>query len=401
MIKLFRRHWTIRVRLTALYGGLFFVAGALLLSATYFLVAQRLERVPITVSTQEPTVDKTIAKLSTGVRGGETLFLSDPVTKQQFIENLTTAQQEFREATMSSLLTQGAIALGGVGALAVGLGWLVAGRALRPVQQITATARRVADRSLHERIALDGPRDEFRELADTFDSMLARLDRAFDGQRRFVGNASHELRTPLAINRTLLEVALGRPDASPDLRQLGHTLLEVNARNERLIEGLLTLAQSDNEMTDRRAVDLAEVAGHVVAQANGEAAQSGVEIRTSLHPAPTSGDPVLLERLASNLVQNAVRYNAADGWVSITTANCGDTVRLTVTNTGPTVPGYEIPGLFEPFRRLADRVGSARGTGLGLSIVRSVARAHGGTVDAEPREGGGLVVRVALPVATG
>jgi signal transduction histidine kinase len=306
-----------------------------------------------------------------------------------------------RQDTLNTLLTRSAIGLGGVALVGMGFGWLMAERALRPLTRITETTRRVADRSLHERIALTGPPDEIKELADTIDSMLERLDRAFDGQRRFVGNASHELRTPLAINRTLLEVALARPDASPELRQLGNTLLAVNLRHERLVEGLLTLAQSQQALTTHDPVDLAELARFVLdaMDASGPDA-SGPEVVRTLRPAPTSGDPVLLERVVHNLVQNAVAYNVPDGWVAVTTGHTGDgRVELTVTNTGPVIGGYEVPALFEPFRRLRERVGSARGTGLGLSIVQSVAQAHGGMAAAQPRAGGGLIVRVTLPLA--
>jgi signal transduction histidine kinase len=210
-----------------------------------------------------------------------------------------------------------------------------------------------------------------------------------------VANASHELRTPLAINQTLVEVAMGRPDAPPQVRDLGQTLLAVNARHERLIDGLLTLARSEQAVTVHDPVDLAQIARYVVEQGK----PGTVEMVTSLDPAPTSGDPVLLERVTQNLVQNGIDYNTVDGWVSVTTVTRGETVELTVSNTGPVVPAYEIPGLFEPFRRLRDRVTSGRGTGLGLSIVRSVARAHGGDVTAHPHDGGGLVVTVTLPLA--
>ncbi|WP_117215837.1 sensor histidine kinase [Allorhizocola rhizosphaerae] len=381
-MKLIRRHWTIRARLTVVYGALFFLAGAVLLVANYWLVAKRLETVNIPLKGEIITAIENIT--------------NSPIEeKQRYREAYLKAQQEFRDETLETMLTQGGIALGGVGVMAVWLGWLTAGRALRPVKRMTETAKRVADRSLHERIGLTGPHDELRELGDTFDAMLERLDRAFDGQRRFVGNASHELRTPLAINRTLIEVALGRPGVCGEMRQLGETLLEVNARNERLIEGLLTLARSEATPTSVERVDLADIASHALEQVG----TSSVHVRSTLDPAPTTGDPVMLERLAFNLVQNAVRYNTDGGWVSVRTHNGDGTVRLTVTNTGPVVPSYEIPRLFEPFRRLSDRVGSARGAGLGLSIVQSVARAHGGTVHATPHAGGGLTVQVTLPAS--
>jgi signal transduction histidine kinase len=386
--------WTVRVRLTALYGGLFLLAGAVLLGVTYLLLAAALEKqqvkpglvygnAAVAVPTDKPAV--AISKPDLTPADQEAIEVKLALAER--------VQDDFRQRTLVSLVRWGALALGGVAVAGVWLGWLAAGRTLRPITQITATARRVADRHLHERIALGGPRDELRELADTFDDMLERLDRAFDGQRRFVANASHELRTPLAINRTLLEVAMGQPDAPPQLHQLGTTLLEVNARHERLIDGLLTMARSEQAVADPVPVDLADVAGNVLDQTRAP----GVEVRHELRPAPTCGDPVLLERLTQNLVDNAVRYNATGGWVHVTCTNEGSNTRLSVVNTGPVVRAYEVPGLFEPFRRLTDRVGSARGTGLGLSIVRSVARAHGGDVHATPRDGGGLVVQVTLP----
>jgi signal transduction histidine kinase len=302
---------------------------------------------------------------------------------------------------MNSLLTQGGIALLGVGGVAAALGWLVAARALQPLHRITETAQRIAGagavgRGLHERIALPGPRDEVKELADTFDVMIERLDRSFDGQRRFVANASHELRTPLALNRALVELAVTRPGVADETRQLGESLLAVNDRHERLIDGLLMLADAENAITERSPVDLADVAGHVLEQ-NGP---SEVTLRPDLRPAPTTGDPILLERLTQNLVENAIRHNVADGWISVSTTTSSGSAVLTVANTGPVVPAYEIETLFQPFRRLRrERIDGGRGFGLGLSIVRAVARAHGGDAQAQPRQGGGLTVTVSLPVA--
>ncbi len=304
------------------------------------------------------------------------------------------------------MLVASLIALGVIVLLAGASGWLLAGRALRPLQEITATARRVADPSLHERIALEGPPDEIKDLADTFDAMLERLDRAFDGQRRFVANAPHELRMPLTINRTLLEVALDDPRASESLRQLGATLLAVNARHERLIDGLLTLARSDQRLADPVPVDLAEVVRHVITGSEAAARTEGVEIQADLRPASVAGDPLLLERLAHNLLDNAIRYNVPQGGrVMVATGMDAGNACLTVANSGRPVPAYEMPNPFEPFRRLPDADGlattsSARGVGLGLSIVRAVAHAHGGDVRASPKEDGGLVVRVRLPTST-
>jgi signal transduction histidine kinase len=391
--------WTVRARLTAQYGALFLLAGAALLTITYLLLAQALnsQRVDQAMVLSAP-VQGTTAVAETGKSldltalpaGLSVAERSDAESRWQLAEQL---QQEFRTHTLTSLLHQGTIALVGVAVVGTWLGWLAAGRTLRPLQQITETARRIAERNLHERIGLTGPRDELRRLADTFDDMLARLDAAFGAQRRFAANASHELRTPLAINRTLIEVALSRPNPSAEVRQLGETMLAINARHESLIDGLLLLARSDQELADPVPVDLAEITTRLVRVARPAATAAGVDLTLTTQPTPLSGDPVLLERLVQNLLQNAVSYNTRPGSVEVTCAPGG----LTMTNTGPSIAEYEVARLFEPFQRLTDRVGSAHGTGLGLSIVRSVARAHGGDVSAEPGPDGGLAVRVELP----
>jgi signal transduction histidine kinase len=276
----------------------------------------------------------------------------------------------------------------------------MAGRVLQPIGRITRTARQVASSDMHRRIELDGPDDELKELADTFDEMLERLDRSFESQRTFVSNASHELRTPLAINRTLLEVQLSDPATSPDLQQLGKTLLATNERSEQLVEGLLLLARSDNELVDRRPVDLAEVARQALEQTRAEAADREVRLDSRLEPAVVSGNGVLLERIALNLIQNAVRYNLAEGgWVRVSAHTADGAGELVVSNTGQVVPGYELEHIFEPFRRGngKERTRSDKGVGLGLSIVRSVVRAHGGTIEAAGRPEGGLDMRVRIP----
>jgi signal transduction histidine kinase len=385
---------TIRGRLTLLYGGLFLVGGIVLLALTYFLVKGNLQR-------QDTPLQGTFS-----VRGdtatNQTFGAASPdmlISAGQANQVLTQVKGNYQRETLNSLLTQGGIALGVVGAAALGLGWLFADRALRPVHHITETARRVArSHDLTERIAYAGPRDDVKELADTFDTMLGRLARAFDGQRRFVANASHELRTPLAINRTLVDVAVRRPDATEDVKRLAESLLIVNSRHERLIDGLLTLAGGENTVVDASLLDLADVAGHVLDQATAEAGKRGVTADRELGRALTSGDPVLIERLVQNLVENAIRHNHDGGELSVATRRRDGWAELVVTNTGPVVPPYEVETIFEPFRRLGtDRVHSDRGSGLGLSIVRATATAHGGTVTAEPRPGGGLTVTVRLP----
>ncbi|QDQ14142.1 sensor histidine kinase [Streptomyces spectabilis] len=380
---------TIRIRLTLLYGGMFLIAGILLLSIIYLLAAQALN-----VGSELPF------KIVSGRVESKVCDLPSRASPDEFNAAMNACVNEQRQHALDNLLSRSLLALLGLAVIAFAFGYAMAGRVLSPLGRITRTARRVAGTDLKRRIELDGPDDELKELSDTFDEMLDRLERAFTAQQRFVANASHELRTPLAINRTLLEVQLSDPHAPPELQQLGKTLLATNERSEQLVEGLLLLARSDNQIVERKPVDLAEVANRAVDQARAEADEKGVEIRGERGLAIVQGNGVLLERIALNLVQNAVRYNVKEeGWVEVTTeAQHGQAV-LVVANTGPVVPAYEIDNLFEPFRRLrTERTGSDKGVGLGLSIARSVARAHGGRIIAEPREGGGLVMRVTLPI---
>lgn len=364
---------TIRIRLTLLYGGMFLIAGILLLSIIYLLAAQAVR------TGNEPLykiVDFTDLKVSSSTcpvvdNGG--LSLSD------FNAAISDCMDHQRKVALDNLLSRSLLALLGLAVIAFAFGYAMAGRVLSPLGRITRTARAVAGSDLSRRIELDGPDDELKELADTFDDMLERLQRAFTAQQRFVGNASHELRTPLAINRTLLEVHLSDPGAPVELQQLGKTLLATNERSELLVEGLLLLARSDNQIVERKPVDLAEVAGQAIDQVHAEAESKGVEVRGTREAAVVQGNGVLLERIALNLVQNAVRYNVAgQGWVEVATAVENGQAVLVVTNTGPVVPAYEVDNLFEPFRRLRTE--------------------RTGHISAQPREGGGLVMRVTLPV---
>ncbi|BCY06089.1 sensor protein CutS [Actinoplanes sp. L3-i22] len=366
---------TVRARLTLVYGGLFVLAGLVLLGATYVLVGRD------------------------GMSAGSMQRASEAVIGPDGQPAINTIIKDTRADTMHALLTQGLIALVVVSVATIALGWMITGRMLQPLHEITATARRIAespaaDRGLHERIGLQGVDDEVKRLADTFDLMLSRLDHSFDGQRRFIANASHELRTPLTLNRTLLEVALTPETASPEVRQLGTTLLAINDRHTRLIDGLLLLARSDREVTERSYVDLADIVDHV-------AVSETVKVVAEPFEAAVLGDPVLLERLVQNLVENGVRHNVAEhGWVRVTTLTRADGwVELRVSNSGPVIPRYDVPGLFEPFHRYRGERLAAPGAGLGLSIVRAVARAHGGEVRADAREEGGLDVAVLLPRA--
>ncbi|MER6734314.1 sensor histidine kinase [Streptomyces puniciscabiei] len=385
---------TIRIRLTLLYGGMFLIAGILLLSIIYLLAAQA-------ISTGNQPLFKIVSGTSIRVSSDNCPAINTTsLPLSEFNDAIAQCVDHQRQAALDDLLSRSLLALLGLAVIAFAFGYAMAGRVLSPLGRITRTARQVAGSDLSRRIELDGPDDELKELADTFDDMLERLQRAFTAQQRFVGNASHELRTPLAINRTLLEVHLSDPNAPVELQQLGKTLLATNERSEQLVEGLLLLARSDNQIVERKPVDLAEVATQAIDQVHAEAEAKGVKIRGERRPAVVQGNGVLLERVALNLVQNAVRYNVPeDGWVEVNTEVQHGQAVLTVTNTGPVVPAYEIDNLFEPFRRLrTERTGSDKGVGLGLSIVRSVARAHGGHIVAQPREGGGLVMRVTLPL---
>jgi signal transduction histidine kinase len=308
--------------------------------------------------------------------------------------------QQVRAAAFRQLLTRSAMALGVMAVASIALGWVVAGRVLRPLTAITATARRLSAGSLHERIALRGPQDELKALADTIDGMLARLEAAFAGQRRFVANASHELRTPLAIARTEVDVTLASGSNSiEEYKAMAERVRDATDRSEALIESLLVLATSERELRARETVDLAEAAEEALEAAEPELDFRGLTLRRLLREAPVSGDRGLLHRLVANLVENAVRHNADGGWVEVGTERDGSRVRVQVANGGPVVPPEEVDSLFEPFRRLGGRTGSERGAGLGLSIVRAVAGAHGGTVHAEARQDGGLIVTVSLPAA--
>jgi signal transduction histidine kinase len=279
--------------------------------------------------------------------------------------------------------------------LAALAGWLVAGRVLRPVHRITAAARAASEHNLSGRVALTGPRDELRELADTFDDMLTRLDAAFGSQRRFIANASHELRTPLTVMRTTIDVVLAKPAPTPaELTAMAEDVRAAADHAEALIEALLTLARNERGLTVREPADLATVAEDVLDTAD----LDGLLLRTSLTPAATSGDPVLLERLVANLVDNAVRYNVPGGEVTVLTSTVDSQAQLVVANTGPVIEPATVAGLFEPFRRLHDRT-ATDGVGLGLAIVASITAVHAGTVTATALPGGGLEVTVTVPNA--
>jgi signal transduction histidine kinase len=391
---------SVRLQLTLVYGGLFLLAGAGLLAVNYALVRSHFS-LPFDTKVQAPlpapgepvpAAGRTVVFLGSAP-GSERL-----VVNVRDLADLKKVRRQLETAALNQIAAQSGAALAVMALVSIGLGWLVAGRVLRPLAAITATARRLEGSTLHERLNFQGPQDELKELADTFDQMLGRLDAAFETQRRFVANASHELRTPLAIARTEVDVALADPDSGTDeLRAMAGRVLEANQRSERLIEGLLTLARSERQLRAREPVDLAVAAADALAVAAPEVERLGLRVSRMLGAAPVAGDRALLERLVANLVENAVRHNRPGGWVEVDTGRAGPLAVVRVANGGPPIPPDQVANLFEPFRRLeADRTGSDRGAGLGLSIVRSVATAHGGRATASALEDGGLEVTVEL-----
>ncbi|HET9256848.1 MAG TPA: HAMP domain-containing sensor histidine kinase [Pseudonocardiaceae bacterium] len=304
-----------------------------------------------------------------------------------------------QEAARQRVLVAGSVAFLLAVIATVLLAWVITGQVLRPLHEVTATARRLSAESLDERLRLPGPRDEVAELADTFDAMLDRLEAAFDSQRRFVANASHELRTPLAVVRAEVEVTLADPAADEaELRRMAGVIRDATLRAQQLVDGLLVLARSESGgLRAQEPADLAGLAQAALRIVAPEARNRGLRVSTQITPAGTVGDPALLERVVGNLVENAVRHNISGGWVEVCTAAAGQHVTLRVSSSGEVIAPGEIPALFEPFHRGGVARTARDGAGLGLSIVRAVVTAHTGTVRIEPVPGGGLTVTVRLP----
>jgi signal transduction histidine kinase len=389
-----RPRLTVRARLTLLYIGLFGGCGVLVVAISYAQVA----RLPAQVQGRggDTPSASDLAGFAQRCRSAETSVHPDAriLAKCAAYFQQVGAQGQ-REATLAHLLQYSLITLAVVIALAAVLGWFFAGRALRPVHRITTAARAASEHNLSARVAATGPRDELRELAETFDAMLGRLQAAFEGQQRFIANASHELRTPLAVMRATVDVVLDDPDASPgDLRAMAADIRDSVDHAEHLIGALLLLARNERGLTVREKVDLATVAEDVL---DVFGRPGGPRVHASLEPAVISGDPVLAGHLIANLIDNAIRYNLAEGgdvWIS--TREVAGRSELTVANTGPLVDPDDVGRIFQPFERLSDRT-SHDGSGLGLAIVASIAAIHGGTATAGPREDGGLAVTVQLP----
>jgi signal transduction histidine kinase len=377
---------TVRVRLTAIYASLFLITGGLLLTIGYQLVANTF---PALDHHHVPQVLKAVA-----------------AAQHTTAAALVARQDRMRADDLHQLLTDYIAVLVGLSLLSVAIGWLTATRALRPLRRITATTKTISARNLNERLDLKGPDDELKELGDTIDELLTRLERSFQSQRRFVANASHELRTPLALQQALLEAALTDPHATPTTwRTTCERALATSKHQTRLLEALLALARSERGLDCNEPIDLAALVRRVLDahQADPERQQKPrrggsatlVKVTAQLDPAQITGDPRLIERLIENLTDNALRYNQHHGSVQITTTTADGRAVLSITNTGPEVHNIDISRLLEPFQRDgADRTHHAGGLGLGLSIVHAITTAHNAQLDIRPRERGGLEIHV-------
>jgi len=386
-----RRARTIRLRLTLIYGGVFLISTAALLTVGYLLVRQNL--------LHHHSFRDEAGGL--GAARFRQLFGAPPLPPDSAVRAFQAGYREAVHAALHRLLLEYVVALIAMTGISVALGWWMAGRVLSPLRKITATARRVSGENLGERIALDGPQDELKELGDTLDDLFGRLDAAFEAQRQFVANASHELRTPLARQRALIQVALSDPQASfSSLRSAHERVLASEQHLEQMIDALLTLTRGQAGLERREPLDLAAVAAHALRAREMEAAARQLEVRATLAPAPTAGDPRLIERLITNLIDNAMRHNTTDGHLEVTTDSRDRHAVLSIANTGPPVPPEEIRRLFQPFQRLdGARTRQHSGHGLGLSIVYAIAQAHRAEVSARARSAGGLTIEVTFPPA--
>jgi signal transduction histidine kinase len=380
-----------RLRLALFYGGLFLISGVVLLAITNVLVRR---------STGDAFFfDLPKGGLSAPPGRSEIITFRGrrvPPAFQEFASKVQASAMGQHDRDLHQLLVQSGIALAVITLLSFVLGWFVAGRVLRPLRSITARAQRISAHNLHERVAIEGPDDEFKELGDTLDGLLGRLEASFDAQRHFVANASHELRTPLTLERTLLQLALSDPEATTDsLRRTCQELLSSGYAQERLIEGLLTLASSEGGLEHREPVDLATAVRAAESSVRAEADALGIVLRAEVAPAMTMGDPRLVERLVANLLDNALRHNVPGGWAAVSCRGGGGTAVVTVANSGPVIAPGDVGRLFEPFRRLdRSRSGPSGGHGLGLAIVKAIAIAHEARVKVVSRPEGGLEVEV-------
>jgi signal transduction histidine kinase len=449
---------TVRIRLTLLYGGLFLLSGAALVAVTYGLFDRAtryakpaLPRVPHTPAIRDlrlpqagvsvPPLAQALPQLTrlqnqyardqhqlsrsmpTGGLTGHPLQALSPLIRDQ--HQLAQGQHQLAQAVSQlaqavhqmaragsveaaqratdshQLLVNSGIALAIVAVLALLAGWLVAGRMLRPIRIITRKAQRISSTSLHERLALDGPQDELKELGDTLDDLFGRLEDAFDAQRQFAANASHELRAPLTRQRALIQVALADPEANlASLRQAHERVLVSEQHLEQLIDGLLALTRGQAGLERREQLDLAGLISQALLGRETQLAGLDLDVRADLASAPMAGDPRLLERLAANLLDNAIRHNSRGGHVKIATGTRDRHAFVSVANSGPAVPPEQIQRLLQPFQRLdGARTEHNSGHGLGLAIVQAIAQAHHAELSARARPEGGLTIEVLFPQA--
>ena len=386
---------TVRIRLTLLYGSLFLLAGIVLLVATHVLYREALDKDEFEEKRAFYAEEQVRAAFGDRLPSGKRLrefTTRDGRTIFKFVEDVNDkAIDDAVDDALREQLAQSGVALGFTTIGALLLGWLVAGRVLRPVQRITETARASSETDLHHRVGLEGPDDELKELADTLDSLLEALERAFSSQRAFSANVSHELRTPLAILRAEAEIKLADPEATQAERDFAQRILDSTEQGERTVDGLLALARSESGLLSRVEVDLAELTGDVVGDL--AASANEVELTLDLGEATAWGDRALLERL----VENAIRHNVQGGWVRVEVAQEAGEAVLRVGNSGPRLTPEEVDTFFEPFVRRQESGAGRDGLGLGLSIVRAIVQSHGGTVSARARRDGGLGVEVRLP----
>ena len=382
---------TARLRLTVLYGAAFLVCGACgaaVLALTFLLYGHL----------AAPQVHNARRESRVGTSPPAPPPPQEPEGMHVTVAGLGQVTFDRQDLLVISAIALVVFVLG-----AAVLGWLLAGRVLRPLSTITAAARRISASSLHERLSLRGPDDELKELADTLDNLFARLEASFDAQRRFAANASHELRTPLTRERTLLQVTLADPDSTPGTWQaVGRQLLASNAEQERLIDALLTLASSEAAESEHEPLDLAAISSAALAAARPAISRLGLRVETALEPAAVDGDSLLVQQLAANLIDNAARHNVPGGDIRVSTGISDGQAVLSVENSGPLVPAAEVERLFQPFQRLGPRPSRRDGShGLGLSIVRAIATAQGAAITARPRPGGGLTIDVTFPRRAG
>lgn len=372
---------TVRMRLTLLYGALFTASGAALLAITFLLVRRK------TIFTVLlPCAGLKPEDCSYSLSGKRSAAINP---MREYLHQQHSLLREF--------VVQSGIALAIMLVVSLALGWIVAGRVLRPLRTMTTTVRHISARNVHERLALTGPQDELKDLADTVDGLLGRLEAALDAQKRFVANAAHELRTPLTLERALLEETL--TDRRPTVEAFRATferVVTISDQQTRLLESLLTLATSERGLESRVPVDLAALTERVLAA---HTSAGGPRLDPRITPAATAGDPALVERLVANLVDNALRYNVPGGSVEVATGSEDGHATISVSNTGPVVPSEQVDRLLQPFQRLDRSARDDGHHGLGLSIAHAIALAHDGSLSALPRQGGGLVVRAAFPAA--